>query len=80
MNNAFLSTKKQEILRNILLKELDKKEYIYIETDIIDSWEHYDEYALVFKNMRPNCISYLIEKESYEQEIRLLKLERILEK
>ena len=69
-----------EILRNVLLMQVDEKEHIYIKSKIIDTWEQDNEYSIVFEIMRPNCISYMVDKEQVKKYIRLEKLKNIINK
>ena len=76
MNNRLNN---EEFLREILIKNLDEKEYVYIKSKIINSWEQDNDYVLIFENMSPMCISYMIDKEEVKKEIRIRKLKKILE-
>jgi len=76
MNNRLNN---EEFLREILIKNLDEKEYVYIKSKIINSWEQDNDYVLIFESMSPMCISYMIDKEEVKKEIRIRKLKKILE-
>ena len=68
-----------EILRTVLLKNISEKEHIYINSKIIDAWEQDNDFVIVFENMRPNCISYMINKEQVDKYIRIEKLKKLKE-
>jgi len=68
----------EEFIRSIFLEKLDESEHIFINSKIIKSWKQDDNYVLVFENMRPNCISYLLEKKHFEIEIRKRKINKLI--
>ena len=69
-----------EILRTILLQLTDEKEHIYLNSKILNTWKQDNDYTIVFENMRPNCISYIIDKEQVKKQIRIEKLNNIINK
>ena len=76
--NERLDNNIEELLRSILLKNISDNDYVHVKSKITNSWLDDDDYVIIFESMRPNSISYYIDKEDVEQEIRKIKIKKIL--
>jgi len=68
----------EDLIVSIFLRNMDEKEYPYIKSDVINSWDQGDDYIIIFENMKPNCISYMINKKEFIKDIRLRKIDKLI--
>ena len=78
MTYARLDKQIEDLIVNIFIKNMKEDEYPYIKSNVINSWKQDNDYIIIFENMRPNCMSYMIDIEEVKKEIRLRKIKNLI--
>jgi len=74
-----LSKTLEETIRKMLLDNIYEEDHDYINSKIINSWDEVDYYLIVFEEMRPNCVSYYLDKDEVENAIRKNKIKKLID-